>query len=729
MSGIETIGASPAAEAVARALVHFLWQGALVGVVTAGVLALLDKGRASTRYAVAAGALFLMAALPIATASRLNGRAAGPEKPVTLAAAAVTAERAVSVAPDPLARAPLAARAGSAAQARTPGIPLLPWIFGLWLAGVAALSLYHLGGWSRVRHLPRQGRPAGEELQALARDLCRRLGIGRAVALLESSVIPVPMMMGWLRPVVLVPASALTGLSPRQLEAILAHELAHVRRHDYLINLLQTAVETLLFYHPAVWWVSAQVRRERENCCDDLAVAVCGDRLGYARALADLEGLRAPASSLVLAASGGSLVERIRRLVGAPVHHSRRSWVAGVLALSLLPLAGLEISHASGMADRGASAAPHRAVDAVTATRAVRPAAAPMPRVAEAATPAMPATADEALQGAPEVKPEVPEVKIARAAEPAAPPAPAATRTEAPAAGDSPSRGTWSAERRGDRVHLELSMRWNGDRSRSQNALSLPTNQLVGLTAGPEVRFELRRDAGTFRFEGRFDGAGDRTQGTGFFTFDGNPAYTGQMASLGYTVPEGRLMEFAIHDVSLAFTREIRGLGYEKLPAERLVELRIHGVSPELIRDLQGLGYRDLPAERLVDFRIHGMSPEFIRDLQGLGYRDLPVERLVDFRIHGVSPEFIRNLQGLGYRDLSPERLVEFRIHGVSPEFIHELADAGYRDLPAERLVEFRIHHIDPDFIHKAASDGYRDLSPQQLVELRIRGRLELGQR
>ena len=191
-----------------------------------------------------------------------------------------------------------------------------------------------------------------EELQALARDLGRRLGIGRAVALLESSAISVPMVVGWLRPVVLVPASALAGLPPRQLAAILAHELAHVRRHDYLVNLLQAAVETLLFYHPAVWWVSAQVRRERENCCDDLAVAVCGDRLGYARALADLEGLRAPASPLVLAASGGSLVERIRRLVGAPVHRPRRSWMAGVLALSLLPLAGLGISHASGTPDR-----------------------------------------------------------------------------------------------------------------------------------------------------------------------------------------------------------------------------------------------------------------------------------------------------------------------------------------------------------------------------------------
>ena len=94
----------------------------------------------------------------------------------------------------------------------------------------------------------------------------------------------------------LLPASALAGLSPQQLEAILAHELAHIRRHDYLVNLLQTLVETLLFYHPAVWWLSRRIRIERENCCDDLAVSLCGDPVAYAKALADLEELRADSS-------------------------------------------------------------------------------------------------------------------------------------------------------------------------------------------------------------------------------------------------------------------------------------------------------------------------------------------------------------------------------------------------------------------------------------------------
>ena len=123
----------------------------------------------------------------------------------------------------------------------------------------------------------------------------------------------------------LVPAATLAGLSASQLELVLAHELAHIRRRDYLVNLLQTAVETLLFYHPAVWWVSGRMRVEREHCCDDLAVAACGNPVGYARALADLEGLGTRGPVLAMAASGGSLFDRVARLVTPPAALSRTS--------------------------------------------------------------------------------------------------------------------------------------------------------------------------------------------------------------------------------------------------------------------------------------------------------------------------------------------------------------------------------------------------------------------
>ena len=187
--------------------------------------------------------------------------------------------------------------------------------------------------------------------------LSRRLHIARHVRLLESTIVDVPTVIGWIKPVILMPASALAGLTPHQLEAILAHELAHIRRHDYLVNLLQTVVETLLFYHPAVWWLSRRIRAERENCCDDLAVSLCGDPYTYAQALADLEELRAPGRHLAMAANGGSLAERVRRLLGAPSHAGRApGWLAG--GASVLVLLGIAAGTATDAFQSASTPAP-----------------------------------------------------------------------------------------------------------------------------------------------------------------------------------------------------------------------------------------------------------------------------------------------------------------------------------------------------------------------------------
>jgi len=161
------------------------------------------------------------------------------------------------------------------------------------------------------------------------------------VRLLASSLIAVPAVIGWWRPVMLVPVTVLTGggLTPLQLDALLAHELAHVRRHDYFVNLVQSVIQVLLFYHPAVWWVSARVRQEREHCCDDLAVAACGDARLYATALLTMEQLRL-AAPLAVAASGGSLVGRVRRLVLPPAGATVPRWLAGVVGVALA-LAGV----------------------------------------------------------------------------------------------------------------------------------------------------------------------------------------------------------------------------------------------------------------------------------------------------------------------------------------------------------------------------------------------------
>jgi beta-lactamase regulating signal transducer with metallopeptidase domain len=226
MSGIVTSWAAPGVQVIAWALIHFLWQGALVGLAVAGSLSLLKGGSANRRYTVAAGALLLMLALPVGTALRMAGSADAA------AGAGIVSSRAeTSSIPTPNREAPsMPTILPAAMQDALPSA--LPWIFAVWLGGVALLSVYHLGGWRQAQKLTKTGRPLGEDLEATVRGLASRLGVARAVRLLESAAVPVPAVIGWLRPAILVPASTLAGLTPRQLEAVLAHELAHVRRHD-----------------------------------------------------------------------------------------------------------------------------------------------------------------------------------------------------------------------------------------------------------------------------------------------------------------------------------------------------------------------------------------------------------------------------------------------------------------------------------------------------------------
>jgi hypothetical protein len=197
-------------------------------------------------------------------------------------------------------------------------------------------SLRLIGGWVLARRMvTRAVRPVAPDIALLTRRIAGRLALDRLVRIVESRAVSVPVMVGWLKPVILLPAVAVTGLTPTQLEALIAHELAHVRRHDYFVNLLQAAVETLLFYHPAVWLVSKQVRAEREHCCDDLVVGLC-DRLDYVSALTDLAAMSVPKTAL--AATGGSLLTRVQRILGAGDRTASPggAWIPALVAMLVL---------------------------------------------------------------------------------------------------------------------------------------------------------------------------------------------------------------------------------------------------------------------------------------------------------------------------------------------------------------------------------------------------------
>src|ERR1700747_2165141 len=312
-------------------LLHFLWQGAALAALAAAAIALAPK--ASTRYAIAVVALISMVAAPAVTYFVLH-----------------QSEPAFTVSPQTVA--PTIAQAASLAARRavasTPGSRflsggLLPGFVELWFIGVLLFSLRTAGGFFLVARLRRRdSKPMNSELVALCREMQNRLGISRAIRYCESRHLDAPAVVGWFRPLVLLPLRAFTGLTALQLRAVIAHELAHIRRLDAFFNLFQVAAETLLFYHPAVWWLSKRIRGERENCCDDVALSVCGNLAEYARALALMEEWRA-APSFAMAANRGPLASRVTRLLGLTEKGSslRNAGVAfGILCLAAALLAG-----------------------------------------------------------------------------------------------------------------------------------------------------------------------------------------------------------------------------------------------------------------------------------------------------------------------------------------------------------------------------------------------------
>jgi Zn-dependent protease with chaperone function len=342
--------------AIGTALVQALWQDTAIALAAAGLLAALAGRRAATRHAVGLVLLLAMVVLPIATTvDRLDDLSARPVaswQPPTRG--------------DALGH-PAARRAG-AARSRTvtalePSMSFAPppWVAPLWLVGVLAM-LVRLARSSRdLRRLDRvQSAPLPAPWQARVDRLRERLGLRRPVDVRVLPGLDQPFTARARRPVVWLPAQLLTGLEVDQLQALLAHELAHVRRLDWVWNAVQCAAEALLFFHPAAWWLGRRVRQERENACDDLAAVACGDALVLAEALTSLERRRRDAdaglSGLVLTAGGGSALERVRRLLGARPNGRPGGFAAAALVAA--GIATLVAANALPVGNPGSGAAP-----------------------------------------------------------------------------------------------------------------------------------------------------------------------------------------------------------------------------------------------------------------------------------------------------------------------------------------------------------------------------------
>ena len=331
-------------------LLHSLWQGALIGILIAGAMIFLHKYTARLRYFIYSISLFLVAGLAVITF--INSYLSFQPEDENLVSGKSSAMHIVGSA-DNIRPVYIQAQSENKLSAIIHDTAVycrthIPLFVTIWLLGMLAFMLRFLGGYALVRRYRyHRTRAVGGEWGRKFRKLAQRIGVRTNVRLLESALIKVPMAIGYLKPVILLPLGALNGVPALQMEAILVHELAHIRRRDYLMNLIQSLMEAIFFYHPVVWWLSGNIRIERENICDDIAITITGNTMEFAKALTNIQEINLGSPALAAGLSGKNknrLVNRIRRIVGKPKIQS--GFAEGFIAASILliSLIGLSVA-------------------------------------------------------------------------------------------------------------------------------------------------------------------------------------------------------------------------------------------------------------------------------------------------------------------------------------------------------------------------------------------------
>jgi bla regulator protein blaR1 len=616
-------------QALGWALLHFL------GALAAAPMAICR--RTSMRYVVGVAVLALMLLAPLATFVFYAQQYAGAMPSLQASTATAFAWPAAKHAP---------ARPDVRRSFSVASLDATPWLVQAWLLGVAFLSLRSAGGFLLLeRERRRQSSVVSPRILEICYTLQERLGLDRAIQFCECKWLQAPAVIGWFRPIVFLPMTALTGLSEDQLQAVIAHELAHIRRYDPFVNVFQICVETLLFYHPAVWWLNKRIRAEREHCCDEIAVEVSGNAVEYARALTLMEEWRS-APALAMAANRGPLTERVFRVLGLTTLSSGIRGVGltgSVVCLAVALMAGnalLDMAH---------------------------------PRTARASSIAQ-ATAQQAP---------------AASAQPAAKSAPAAKSSAAQSESPAPSSGSYIDQMKAaglpnltvdDLIGLRTQgvtpeyVRAMHDLGFHPDADGLIGMKVQGIT--PEYIKEVR-DLGFNPDEDQIIGM--KVQGI-------TPEYVRGMKEVGIEGDADQIIGLKVQGVTPEYVREMRALGL-KVDADDIVGLKVQGVTPAYVQELQAQGFKP-SADDVVGMKVQGVTPEYIKEIRALGLNPSS-DDIVGMKVQGVTPEYIKTLQAAGFKP-NADDVIGAKVQGVTPEFIESARKHGFQNLTIEKLIELK---------------------------------------
>lgn len=577
-------------------LVHFLWQGAALAALLWFALATIRS--ASGRYVASVIVLVLMLAAPVFTFLSLASQTSETDNTPNPRLVHSASTSAMTAAP-----------AAEQATRSTTVTNITPWLVEGWLIGVVALSLRSAGGLLLLGRLRRQTtRAISRSLNDACLALQRRMGLRRIVEYCESHEIDAPAVIGWFRPVVLVPVSALTGLSQKQIEAVIAHELAHIRRMDAFVNLFQIFVESVLFYHPAVWWVSRRIRIEREHCCDDAAIAVCGDRLEYARALTLMEGWRA-VPRMALAANGSSLSARVKRLLGVDTFHGTRAlgFAVGLMCLGVALLASTALLD---IAPKASAAAPELFTSPAQQPDAQAAFPNPNPKENANAEPRSEISQDTELVIAQETQTQL------------------VTQTR-----EEKSTGSYI------------------DGLKAAGLANLDVHQLVALKV-QDVTPEYVREMKTL---------GQQTDANNLIAMkvqDITPQYVRAMQAAGLNFDTGKLIGMKVQDITPEYIQQMHTLGLNPT-ADEAIAMKVQDISPEYVRDIRATGLNP-SINQLIAMKVQDITPEYVKALQQLGLK-LTADQLIAAKVQDITPEFIERAQRHGFHDLNLDKLIELK--------------------------------------------------------------------
>jgi beta-lactamase regulating signal transducer with metallopeptidase domain len=658
-------------QAIGWTLVHFLWQGAGIALVYKVVDLALVRRSANARYVLALAALLGMLAVSLSTLAY---------EEASLRPSAFPQGSTAPMVWTPVPSAPFLRAASSATPA--PAVKLflvdqvMPFLDVLWLAGVLLLTLRALGGWWLLRRLRLSPLHPGPHTLLLRLDVMRlQMGIRRFVDLRLSSRIANPLTAGVLRPWILLPVAALTRLSPEQVEVILSHELAHIRRRDYLWNILQTVVETLFFFHPAVWWISRRAREERELCCDDAALARCPDPSVYASALLSLEENRRNHLRLAMALDGhqsrAGLRARILHILGDPDPSPR--------SVRPLSLAGVVVAVAIFFCPMPKVFASFRS----------------MPKAAASMTHAVASAAHATFH--------VPTAALAQPA-PANRAQSSATPPATPANQDKTWRHEWKLTRRDSspgKVQLTLISR-NDDGNDRENTQDVSLSSLAGFSVsvldqdGP-VKFEYVRDSGRIVCEGQV--AGGRASGP--FTVVLDPSFVSSLQKMGYAAPhDDEAFSLVTSDVTLGYAQAVRDTGLTSSVSD-LIDLRDHGVSSDYVRAVRQEGFTNLTASDISDLRDHGVEPNYLKAIKAAD-PNLSIGAIDSLFDHGVKPDYYKSMKASAPQ-LSIEQIDSLYDHGVEPDSYKGFASVDPK-LSTEEINSLRDHGVKPEYYRSMKS-------------------------